>query len=122
MSFLKIPTSARVSFSFMKEISIGRLRTFYAAGFNCILEDDECPHPLERKQFSSYERHTNCQSPLEERVMATWKVVIYSSNLMLELHNIFSGLGDVLSSKKETLSLLIFVSSEIKSGSTLFSA
>jgi hypothetical protein len=62
------------------------------------------------------------KSPLERKVMVSSKVVIYSSNLMLKLHNVFSDLGEVLSSQKKTLSLLIFVSTKIKSGSTLFRA
>jgi hypothetical protein len=47
--------------------------------------------------------YTNRQNPLEKKVMATSKVVIYSTNLVLRLHNVFSNVGEILSSGKKYL-------------------
>jgi hypothetical protein len=70
---------------------------------------------LERKAQGFCMVHTNCQDPLEKKVMATSGLVIYSTKLMLKLHNVFPNAGgEVLCSRKKNSSLLIFVSSKEK--------
>ena len=73
------------------------------ADFICTLENDECLESLERKAQGVCTVHTNCQDALEKKVMATPELVIYSTKLMLKLHNVFPNAGEVLCSRKKNL-------------------
>jgi len=71
--------------------------------FICTLENDECLDSLESKSQGFCVGYTNCQDPLEKKVMATSELVIYSTKLMLKLHNVFPNAGEVLCSRKKNL-------------------
>ena len=73
------------------------------ADFIGTLENDECSETLEKKAQGVCMVHTNCQDPLEKKVMVTSELVIYSTKLMLKLHNVFPNAGEVLCSRKKNL-------------------